>query len=123
MSPESLREETLSFEEAFKSDLFSFGVTLYYLLFEKFPYNLLVNDRQFHMDSQYCLNFEGRSISLELQDLLKKLLEPINKNRLSLNDLIKHKWIINSEKIFEKRECYRDYKKFMEDLNNNNVFV
>ncbi|XP_013381755.1 SNF-related serine/threonine-protein kinase [Lingula anatina] len=75
-------------------DLWSIGVSLYALLTGNFPFNVkgLTDPLAIHEKiSKRC--FIPQTLSEACQDLLRKLLEPNVKRRLTLSELMNHPWL------------------------------
>ena len=78
--------------DPFKTDIWSCGVVLYSMVSGFFPFRGN-NDYELH---QSILNGEYPSlvdVSVDLQDLIDKILEVDVSKRITLNDILNHKWL------------------------------
>jgi serine/threonine protein kinase len=119
MSPEVLSNDYIDYDECNKVDLYSLGVVLYFLAFDKFPYKL---------DLSYNLNFslilkeiknnklsfpETEIYSKLFLKFINKLLEKDIKNRLNIYDALNDPWIKGAELLFKEKEKIDDTEIFL----------
>ena len=114
MAPEIMKKQRYTT----KSDLWSVGVILYQMLFGKRPYDahnildLLQNIEK--NEVQIPNSFE---ISVEVRDLLKKLLCKDPKDRIEWDDFIEHKWFNIDLEITNNQLVKNDEKEVPEEKN------
>ena len=119
MSPEVLSNDYIDYDECNKVDLYSLGVVLYFLAFDKFPYKL---------DLSYNLNFslilkeiknnklsfpETEIYSKLFLKFINKLLEKDIKNRFNIYDALNDPWIRGAELLFREKEKIDDTEIFL----------
>ena len=127
MSPEVLLKSTIDYEDCSKIDMFSLGVVLYNLAFEKFPYGL---------DYTYKRNFslilekikkeklvipEKKNFSTLFKKFLGNLLEKNIKNRINIYDALEDPWIKGADLIFKEKEKLNDFEKFLINMVTDNI--
>jgi len=94
----------------FKYDIWCLGIVLYYIVYEKFPFN--VDDTLENSDDESCfakkveylytkirndsvnLETEDLDISNDCKDLIKRMLEKNPNDRLPISDILQHPWIV-----------------------------
>jgi len=84
--------------DAYKADVFSIGVTLFALLFGVFPFDGLRVSSRFHDPARPLPHLHVRfpmdvKVSLVAKELLTMMLEDDPEKRISVDDILKHKWI------------------------------
>jgi len=84
--------------DAYKTDVFSMGVTLFALLFGVFPFDGLRVSSRFHDPKNPLPRLQVRfpldvKVSLAAKDLLIQMLEDDPDKRISVDDIFKHKWV------------------------------
>ncbi len=126
ISPENHKKETISTDEMDKVDLWSLGVLLYKLANkEKYPFNISGKEQSLEeiqlKINNNSLNLDELDVSEELKDLIWRLLRKNIKERISLEELIKHPWVKKSEELLEEKNKYGDNLKFMFDIMSNKV--
>ena len=127
MAPEIISKELIEIREAEKIDIYSFGVSLYYLLYGEYPYNLKdVNIKDYQgilrKIKEEKLKFkENKKISRLFKDFLTKILEKDYKKRLSIIQAITHPWIKGSHIIFDEKENTYDLENFLVKLITDNI--
>ena len=89
------------------SDIWSLEITLYALFTEKYPFN------PYKFSSFDSKKLENYDVSREFIDLIKKMLTTNSSERISLNALSNHKWLIGCRKrsIDMHDNCYNESKK------------
>jgi len=92
----------------YKADVFSTGVVLFALLFGVFPFeNLRVNGVQ-HLRTLKVRFPSDVKVSMSAKELLLKMLEDDPEKRYSIDDVLKHEWIVGdveSPKSSLKASC------------------
>ena len=127
MSPEVLSHKCIGYEECNKVDIFSFGVVLYYLAFDNFPYGLdysYVN--QFDLILNKIKNEsltipDNRNYSLLFRKFLIGLLNKNIKKRVNIYEALEHPWIKGAKILFKEKEKIRDLEKFLINLITDNI--
>jgi serine/threonine protein kinase len=127
MSPEVLLKAQIDYEDCSKIDMFSLGVVLYNLAYEKFPYDL---------DYSYKRNFglildkikkqelkipERKNYSGLFKRFLENLLEKEIKNRINIYEALEDPWIKGAELLFKEKEKICDLEKFLIYMITDNV--
>lgn len=84
--------------DAYKADVFSLGVTLFALLFGVFPFDGLRVSSRFHDPARPLPKLQVRfpmdvKTTLVAKELLTMMLEDDPEKRISVEDILKHKWI------------------------------
>jgi serine/threonine protein kinase len=103
MSPEVLLKAQIDYEDCSKIDMFSLGVVLYNLAFEKFPYDLdYDHKRNFGLilskiKTQKLIIPERKNFSPLFRKLLGNLREKNIKNRMSVYEALEDPWIKAAE--------------------------
>ena len=127
MSPEVLSKSQIDYEDCSKIDMFSLGVVLFNLAFEKFPYEL---------DYSYKRNFlliyekikkeklkipEKKNFSTLFKKFLSNLLEKDIKNRMSVYDALEDPWIKAADLLLKEKEKLNNFEKFLINMITDNV--
>ena len=119
MSPEVLLKSQIDYEDCSKIDMFSLGVVLFNLAFEKFPYELDYSyKRNFSLivekiKKQELIIPEKKYFSALFKKFLGNLLEKNIKNRLSVYEALEDPWIKGSYLLFKEKEKLNDMEKFL----------
>lgn len=131
MSPEILDEKTIKVKDLNKIDLYSFGVILYNLAFDDFPYydtkEKKVNQPKNYKELKEIMNKAELNLKNDMEyskiflDFLKKILEKDINKRISIDEAMEHPWIKGGEKIQEEREKVYDINKFLFGLLVDNI--
>ena len=127
MSPEVLLKAQIDYEDCSKIDMFSLGVVLYNLAFEKFPYELDFDyKRNFRLILSKIQNQklnipERRNISPLFRKFLGNLLEKNIKNRMSVYEALEDPWIKAAELLVKEKEKINDMEKFLICMITDNV--
>ena len=128
IAPEILSKAQMKIKEAEKIDIYSFGVTLFYLFYGQYPYNL--NDMKgknyeeiLNRIKNEQLTFpKDRQISKLFEDFLKKILEKDYSKRLTINEALNHPWIKEgSQIIFDEKENIYCLENFLIKLITDNI--
>lgn len=110
ISPEVLSKAHMKIKEAEKIDMYSLGVTLYYLYYGQFPYNLNnVKGKDYenilnNINNEELIFPKERKKSKLFEDFLRKILEKNYEKRLNIREALKHPWIEGSKIIFDEKE-------------------
>ena len=89
VAPEILLDEPY---DPFPTDIWSCGVVLYAMITGFFPFRG-INEAELHKSILNGVFVRTKDISNDLYDLLKKILEINPRNRISLEDILKHPWL------------------------------
>ena len=127
MSPEVLLKAQIDYEDCSKIDMFSLGVVLYNLAFEKFPYDLdytykrnfgLILDK---IQKQNLKIPEKKNFSHLFKKFLGNLLEKNIKNRMSVYEALEDPWIKAADLLIKEKEKLNDMEKFLIYMITDNV--
>ena len=128
MSPEIISRTKIDYEDCNKIDLFSLGVVLYNLAFEKFPYDLsyyYTNNLGLLLtkinQSKLSIPKLDRNYSKYFQNFLSGLLEKNIKKRTSIQEALNHPWIKGADLIFKEKEKINDLEKFLINMITDNI--
>ena len=127
MAPEIISKELIKIKEAEKIDIYSFGVSLYYLFYGEYPYNLKdvkIKDYQGilrKIKEEELFFHNNRKISGLFKDFLIKILEKDYKKRLSITQAINHPWIQGAHIIFDQKENIYNLENFLVKLISDNI--
>jgi len=127
MSPEIISKELIEIKEAEKIDIYSFGVSLYYLFYGEYPYNLKdvkIKDYKGILkkikEEELVFN-KSKKISGLFKDFLTKILEKDYKKRLSIKQAFNHPWIQGSSIILDEKEKTYNLENFLVKLITDNI--
>ena len=129
MSPEVLLKAQIDYEDCSKIDMFSLGVVLYNLAFEKFPYDLdYDHKRNFGLilskiKTQKLIIPERKNFSPLFRKFSGNLLEKNIKNRMSVYEALEDPWIKAAELLTKEKEKINDMEKFLICLITDNVRI
>ena len=127
MSPEVLLKAQIDYEDCSKIYMFSLGVVLYNLAFEKFPYDLdytykrnfgLILDK---IQKQNLKIPEIKNFSYLFKKFLRNLLEKNIKNRMSVYEALEDPWIKAADLLIKEKEKINDIGKFLIYMITDNV--
>ena len=127
MSPEILSKETIAIKDCDKIDLYSFGVTLYYLFYADFPYKLreiqCKDYKEFskNIKNEELIFPEKRKISNLFKDFLVSILEKNLTKRININQALNHPWIQATKIIYDEKENTSCQESFMIRLITDNI--
>jgi len=111
IAPEILKDRGYS---GFKCDIWSAGVVLYSMLYGTVPFKAS-NMNELHdmiMQGKYSLK---EDVSESARDLIRLMLERDPKRRISVKEILKHKWFDDMDtelKIFNDQEQFQIMKDF-----------
>ena len=127
MSPEVLLKSQIDYEDCSKIDIFSLGVVLFNLAFEKFPYELdyslrrnfaLILDK---IKKQKLIIPEKKNFSTLFKKFLRSLLEKNIKNRINIYEALEDPWIKSADLLIKEKEKLNDMEKFLINMITDNV--
>ena len=110
LSPEVLRENNIEVKYGDRIDIYSLGVTLYKLVFGKYPYGLNNIKGDDYDKITESLNIaklefpEGYKLSKLFRNFLEKILEKDYTKRYGLKDTFKDPWVKGWDIINEEKE-------------------
>jgi len=122
ISKEVLLSEKIKVKDLNKVDLYSFGVVLYNLAFNRYPYNLTHGDEDNYdiilkkiTDSD--IDFKNsESYSNYFLDFMKNLLEKDINKRISIEDALNHYWIKGATILLDEKEKCSNQSSFISYL-------
>ena len=127
MSPEVLLKSQIDYEDCSKIDIFSLGIVLFNLAFEKFPYELdysckknfgIILDK---IKKEKLKIPEKKNFSSLFKKFLANLLEKNIKNRMSIYDALEDPWIKGADLLFKEKEKINNLEKFLIYMVTDNV--
>ena len=127
IAPEILSRTNIKIKETEKFDIYSFGVTLYYLFYGEYPYKLKeVKGKDYegikNKINENNLEFsERRKISTLFKDFLAKALEKDYTKRMTIKEALNHPWIQSSKIIFDEKEKTCNQENFLIQLITDNI--
>jgi len=127
ISPEILSEELMEIRDVEKIDIYSFGVSIYYLIYGEYPYNLKdVKNKDYKgillKIKEEELNFnENKKISKLFKEFLTKILEKDYKKRFNIQQALHHPWIQGATIIFDEKENTFNQENFLIKLITDNI--
>ena len=127
ISPEILSEELMEIRDVEKIDIYSFGVSIYYLIYGEYPYNLKdVKNKDYKgillKIKEEELNFnENKKISKLFKEFLTQILEKDYKKRFNIQQALHHPWIQGATIIFDEKENTFNLENFLIKLITDNI--
>ena len=124
-SPE-IRRSYMEGYDGIKSDIFSLGVLLFVIRVGKFPFKYSIyNDKRYRLIMEkdyesYWNGFKKENLSEEFKDLINHLICYDPDDRFSLDEVLRHPWIIKNSNYSENNENNKDnnYHRVDEDVIN-----
>jgi len=90
--------------KSFKADVFSTGCVLYCMIFGEFPFNQEERMSTLRAGRVPEVNFKGDSVPhkvpKKVKDLISKMLEHDPERRISMEDVLEHKWLKSKFHLF-----------------------
>ena len=127
MSPEVLERKRILISEASKIDVYSFGVLLYLLAFNDYPYDLYKIDSKDYKGilkniKEKDLVFpEDTGHSEKFKNFIKKCLEKNIKNRYNIYQAMNDPWMKGYQIILNEKENLYNAGKFMIEIMVDNI--
>lgn len=122
MAPEVMKTEKIEVKDLDKVDLYSLGITLYYLAFGKFPYDINANDinsneKIYDKKTKNELKIENQNgeYSKHFINFLTRLLEKDINKRINLDEAMNNYWVKGAKILFQEKEklyncgCFLSY--------------
>jgi len=122
LSPEQFEKKEIDIQHIEKIDLWALGVVFYKMIYGKFPYNSkdkqnLNNIEYYNLIQNNDLEFyDTFEISVELIDLIKRLLEKDIDKRISLNEALSHPIMARYQQLQSLKNEFSDFRKFIDVL-------
>ena len=122
MSKELLNSETIKVKDLHKIDLYSFGVTLYNLVFAEYPYGLEKEDENDYkiilekIESNKLTFPNDLRCSSHFLDFMTKLLEKDIEKRMNIPEAMNHYWIKGERLLLDEKEKLNDDNEFLSNL-------
>ena len=125
MAPEIILQKYVLIRDINKIDLYSFGITLYFLAFGFYPYGLVTEDIHNYYKVIYKifnnkgLDFTNRKkpLSSGCVDFLKKLLDNNIEKRINIDQALNHYWAKGGQIIMDEKEKVSHGSKFLNYMN------
>ena len=127
ISPVVLDEKTIDVGEASKIDIYSFGVLLYVLAFNNYPYELLKIDSKDYqlirknIDEKELIFPEKPRTSEMFQNFVKKCLEKDIKKRYNIYEAMRDPWVKGYQFIIDEKERYCNASKLLMNMMIDNI--
>ena len=127
IAPEIISNSHIKIKESEKIDIYSFGVTLFYLFYGEYPYNLKeVKSKDYNEILQNIKKEElmfptKRTISKMFKDFLTKVLEKDYTKRITIKQALNHPWIKGSKILFDEKENIDCQENFLIRLITENI--
>ena len=128
IAPEVISKFHMKIKEAEKIDVYSFGITLFFLFYGEYPYNLKdVKGKEYEsilkkIQDEKLIFPENRKISHLFKDFLEKVLEKDYTKRFNINEALNHPWIKGgSEIIANEKENIGNQESFLINLITDNI--
>ena len=119
IAPEVLNRTELKKKYGERIDIYSFGVTLYYLCFGIYPYDIKNKNNK---DEHAVLEFPKEiKISEMFKDFLTKVLNRDYIKRISIREALNHRWIKGWQILEDEKENLSSIDHFLNELVNDNI--
>ncbi len=125
MPLEVLYRQRIKYKNLNKIDLYSFGVILYNLAFDAFPYNLIYEDQEKYEQIKEKIYFNDigltndKGYSIYFLDFLNKILDKDIYKRINIFEAKEHYWIKGSKILLNHKEKINNINIFVHSLLNN----
>jgi len=128
IAPEIIKKTHLKVKYAEKIDIYSLGVTLYYLYFGIYPYNL--NNIDNHDYTSISKQIEKENLEFPkdynasnmLKDFLTKLLEKDYMKRLTIKEALNHSWIQGWQILEDEKLNIACLESFLINMVTDNIY-
>ena len=127
IAPEIIKREQMKIKYAEKIDIYSFGITLYTLAFNIYPYNLSdIKGKQYDkilekIQSEKLEFPKDIKVSEKFKDFLSKVLEKDYKKRISIKEALNHPWIQAYQILFDEEQNIANQENFLIKLITNSI--
>ena len=128
MPIEVITSQKIKYKDLNKVDLYAFGVTLYYLAFGNYPYNLTNEDEDNYKkiyEKIYIKNlgidFENNHFSTYFLNFLNKLLEKDINKRINIFEAKDNYWIKGANILLEEKENLNNLTNYINHLLTNQI--
>lgn len=120
---EVIAKQRIQCKDLNKIDIYSFGVLLYFLAFQKYPYNLEKNDADDYdkiynniYKNDIGLDNENKEFSLAFYDFLSKIIEKDIYKRIDIYEAKDHYWIKGANILLSEKEKIYSMNIFISNL-------
>ena len=128
IAPEVINRAHMKIRDAPKIDIYSFGVTLYYIAFGKYPYGLDgIKSKNYEeilnkiKSEELTFPKEGKFSPL-FKDFLTKVLEKDYKKRITIREALEHPWIQAWKALDDEKSNSSCLENFLIKLITDNVY-
>ena len=125
---EVIAKQRIKCKDLNKIDIYSFGVLLYYLAFQKYPYNLEKDDADDYdkiykniYKNDIGIDKENKEFSLAFYDFLSKIIEKDIYNRMDIYAARDHYWIKGAHILLAEKEKILNINTFISYLLSNHI--
>ena len=127
ISPEIIKREHMKIKYAEEIDIYSFGITLYTLAFDIYPYNLSdIKGKQYEkilekIETEKLEFPKDIKISEKFKDFLTKVLEKDYRKRISIKEALNHPWIQGFQILNDEKHNIANLENFLIKLITNSI--
>ena len=105
---EIINTELIEYQDINKIDSYELGVTIYYLVFGSFPYDIKYGDNYDQIKEKIKNNKleikNANNFSKFFEDFIEKLLEKDIKKRMSIFEAVNHYWLKGGKILYDEKE-------------------
>ena len=127
MSKEILKMDTIKVKDLHKVDLYAFGVILYNLAFDEYPYGLEKKDAHDYkkilekIETNKLTFPNTEDFSSHFLDFISKLLEKDIEKRMNMSEVLNHYWIKGGRILLDEQEKVYNAGVFLSYLLTNHI--
>ena len=127
IAPEIIKKEHMKIKYSEEIDIYSFGITLYTLAFDIYPYKLSdIKGKQYDKILENVQNVKLEfpkdiKISEKFKDFLTKALEKDYRKRISIKEALNHPWIKGYQILYDEKQNIGNQENFLIKLITNSV--